>query len=204
MTPPDGQRELTVGMGAGEPGHGRHGAIGPQHPAARRAARAHRRRRRAHRLRSRSSATCTAAPRTLRGARLPADRGPGQPARLTLGVLQRETRRRAGRRADARDGVPERAVWAHTLLAEPAGCSTTCLMFLGSYPSSSVPSPRSSTRSVSARGAGGDGGGLRRADALHVQPRRRSQGGPAGRMVGRVSAPSPTCGTGFRTSSPSS
>ena len=38
-----------------------------------------------------------------------------------------------------------------------------------------------------ARGAaGGDGGGLRRPDALHVQPRRRPQGGPAGRLAGRA------------------
>ena len=80
--------------------------------------------------------------------------------------------------------VPERAVWA----AHPAGRAQP-----GAQPPD-VPRllPARARRHHAgllrvprARGAAGrDGGGLRRPDALHVQPGRRPQGGPPGRLAG--------------------
>ena len=78
--------------------------------------------------------------------------------------------------------VPVRAVWARTLLAE-LNRVLNHLMFLGSYPLEVGRDHAGLLRLPRARGAaGGDGGGLRRPDALHVQPGRRPQGGPAGRL----------------------
>ena len=78
--------------------------------------------------------------------------------------------------------VPERAVWLRTALAE-LNRVLNHLMFLGSYPleiGAITPifyafRERETLQAV-------HGGGLRRPDALHVQPGRRPQGGGAGRL----------------------
>ena len=78
--------------------------------------------------------------------------------------------------------VPERAVWLRMALAE-LNRVLNHLMFLGSYPleiGAITPDVLRVPRAGDA--AGGDGGGLRRPDALHVQPGRRPQGGGAGRL----------------------
>ena len=78
--------------------------------------------------------------------------------------------------------VPVRAVWARTLLAE-LNRVLNHLMFLGLLPDRARRDHADLLRVPRARdAAGGDGGGLRRPDALHVQPGRRAQGGPAGRL----------------------
>ena len=79
--------------------------------------------------------------------------------------------------------VPERAMWTRTLLAE-LNRVLNHLMFLGSYPLEIGAIDPGLVRLRRARGdPGRDGGGLRRPDALHVQPGRRPQGGPAGRLA---------------------
>ena len=78
--------------------------------------------------------------------------------------------------------VPERAVWARTLLAE-LNRVLNHLMFLGSYPLElGGITPVFYAFREREELQRGDGGGLRRPDALHVQPGRRAQGGPAGRL----------------------
>ena len=80
--------------------------------------------------------------------------------------------------------VPVRAVWARTLLAE-LNRVLNHLMFLGSYPleiGAITPMFYAFTRTGAA--ATGHGGDLRWPDALHVQPRRRAEGGPAGGLAG--------------------
>ena len=78
--------------------------------------------------------------------------------------------------------VPERAVWLRTALAE-LNRVLNHLMFLGSYPLElgAVAAGRSA-RAGTGDAAGRAGGGLRRPDALHVQPGRRAEGGGAGRL----------------------
>ena len=78
--------------------------------------------------------------------------------------------------------VPERAVWARTLLAE-LNRVLNHLMFLGSYPlelGAITPvfyafREREELQAVMEEVVG-------RPDALHVQPGRRPEGGPAGRL----------------------
>ena len=79
--------------------------------------------------------------------------------------------------------VPERATWTRMLLAE-LNRVLNHLMFLGSYPielgrdhADLLRLPRAGDH------PGGHGGGLRRPHALHVQPGRRPQGGPPGRLA---------------------
>ena len=80
--------------------------------------------------------------------------------------------------------VPERAVWTRTLLAE-LNRVLNHLMFLGSYPLElGAITPIFYAFRERETHPGGDGGGLRRPDALHVQPGRRPQGGPARRLAG--------------------
>ena len=192
--------QVTVGIGAGAAGlagHERGGAggelatqdmvlnIGPQHPATHGVLRlrlvldgerivARRADRRLHAPRRREA---------LRGPRLPADHRAGQPARLALGVRQR-ARRRARRRADARHGGARSGrSGPRTLLAE-LNRVLNHLMFLGSYPLElGAITPIFYAFREREDAPGGDGGGLRRPDALHVQPGRRPQGGPAGRLA---------------------
>ena len=79
--------------------------------------------------------------------------------------------------------VPERAVWARTLLAE-LNRVLSHLMFLGSYPLElGAITPVFYAFREREELQCGDGGDLRRPDALHVQPGRRPQGGPAGRLA---------------------
>ena len=68
--------------------------------------------------------------------------------------------------------VPERAVWARTLLAE-LDRVLNHLMFLQLYPLELGAITPIFYSSASGEAAGGDGGGLRRPHALHVQPGRR-------------------------------
>ena len=80
--------------------------------------------------------------------------------------------------------VPERAVWtAHAAgRAEPGAQPPDVPRLL---PAGARRDHPGLLRVPRARGAAGrDGGGLRRADALHVQPGRRPQGGPARRLDG--------------------
>ena len=78
--------------------------------------------------------------------------------------------------------VPERAVWLRTALAE-LNRVLNHLMFLGSYPLEiGAITPVFYAFRERGDAAGGHGGGLRRPDALHVQPGRRAQGGGAGRL----------------------
>ena len=117
----------------------------------------------------------------VRGARLPADHRAGQPARLAVGVRQR-ARRGAGRRADARHGgAGARGVGAHPAgRAEPGAQPPDVPRLL---PDRARRDHADLLRVPRARDAAGrDGGGLRRPDALHVQPGRRAQGGAAGRL----------------------
>ena len=84
--------------------------------------------------------------------------------------------------------VPERAVWARTAArrAEPGAQPPDVPRLLPARARRDHPDL---LRVPRARGAaGGDGGGLRRADALHVQPGRRPQGGPA-RPAGSAGSP---------------
>ena len=97
--------------------------------------------------------------------------------------------------------VPERAVWARTLLAE-LNRVLNHLMFLGSYPLElGAITPIFYAFRERETHPGGDGGDLRRPDALHVQPGRRPQGGPAGGLArpGRAT-PSPRSAAGCRRS----
>ena len=165
-------------------GEHRHGAehrpAASLHPrcaaaAARPGRRAHPARRAGHRLH---------APRrreALRGARLPPDHHAGQPPRLAVGVLQRAGRR-AGRRADARHGGPgARGLAAHAARrAEPGPQPPDVPRVVSPGARRNHPDlPRlPGARGPPAR----HGGDLRRPDALHVQPGRRPQGGPAGRL----------------------
>ena len=190
-----GLREATIGMGAGaagflnDSGSGLQTAemtlnIGPQHPSTHGVLRlaltldgerivALRPGHRLHASRSREA---------VRGARLPPDRRARQPARLAVGLQQR-ARRRAGRRAHARHG----GAGPRDLDPNPAGRAQP-----GAQPPD-VPRllPARDRRDHPgllrvhpARGdPGSDGGALRRADALHVQPGRRPQGGPAERLA---------------------
>ena len=78
--------------------------------------------------------------------------------------------------------VPERAVWLRTALAE-LNRVLNHLMFLGSYPLEiGAITPIFYAFRERETHPGGDGGGLRRPDPLHVQPGRRAQGGGAGRL----------------------
>ena len=80
--------------------------------------------------------------------------------------------------------VPVRAVWTRTLLAE-LNRVLNHLMFLGSYPLElGAITPIFYAFRERETLQAGDGGDLRRPDALHVQPGRRPQGGPAGRLAG--------------------
>ena len=93
--------------------------------------------------------------------------------------------------------VPQRATWTRTLLAE-LNRVLNHLMFLGAYPVElGAVSAASEAFGERETRAGGDGGGLRRPDALHVQPGRRTQGGPARGLArpGRR-APSPRSAAG--------
>ena len=163
----------------------RHGA---QHrPAApgdaRRAAAARGARRRADR--QRRAGHRLHAPRrreAVRGARLPPDHRAGQPARLALGVQQR-ARGGARRRGDARHGGARAGgVAAHPARrAEPGPLAPDVPRLL---PARARRHHAGLLRVPRARGAaGGHGGGLRRADALHVQPGRRPQGGRPRRLA---------------------
>ena len=118
----------------------------------------------------------------VRGARLPADHRAGQPARLAVRVRQRAGRGAGRRAADGHRGAGAGGLAAHRARrAEP-----------GAQPPDV---PRARTRWRSARSPRSfyafreretlqavHGGGLRRPDALHVQPGRRAQGGGAGRL----------------------
>ena len=145
-------------------------------PAAHPRRRAHRRRRADHRLH---------APRrgeALRGPRLPADHRAGQPPRLAVGVLQR-ARRRPGRRADARHGgAGARGVGPHPAgRAEPRAQPPDVPRLL---PAGARRDHADLLRLPRARAAAArHGGDLRRPDALHVQPGRRPEGGPARRLA---------------------
>ena len=93
--------------------------------------------------------------------------------------------------------VPRRATWTRTLLAE-LNRVLSHLVFLGSFPVDCAAVDAAAVRGVRGTGgrAGGHGGGLRRPDALHVQPGRRPQGGPARRLArpggaGRRRGPAP-------------
>ena len=186
MTTTGGQRELDRRHGRRRPGDGRHGAQhrppAPGHP--RRAAAAHRGRRRAHRQRrAHRRVHAPGCGEAVRGARLPPDRRAGEPPRLALGVRQR-ARRGPGRGADARDGGSGTGgVGAHPARgAEPRPQPPDVPRLLPARARRDHPDL---LRVPRARGApGGDGGGVRRPDALHVQPGRRPQGGPARRLAG--------------------
>ena len=93
--------------------------------------------------------------------------------------------------------VPERAVWLRTLLAE-LNRVLNHLMFLGSFPlEMGAITPVFYAFRERETAAGGAGGGLRRADALHGEPDRRAEGGRAGRLDRHGCArPSPTSGCG--------
>ena len=208
-----------VGVGAGAAGfvgyerggrgpgqRARHRGHGAQHRAAasghpRRApAPAHPRRRADRRVRADRRLHAPRRREAVRGARLPPDHRARQPARLAVGVLLR-ARRGAGGRADARHG----GAGARHLGTDAAGRAEP-----GAQPPD-VPRllPARARRDHAdllrlprARDdPGGDGGDLRRPDALHVQPGRRAQGGPAGRLAGpRVSPSSPPSAPGSRRS----
>ncbi len=128
--------------------------------------------------RARSSATCTAARRscsrpatTGRSSCWPTGTTGCRRSANELGVVL-AVERMLGME------VPQRAVWARTLLAE-LNRVLNHLMFLGLVPDRARRHHADVLRVPRARGAaGGDGGDLRRPDALHVQPRRRAQGGP--------------------------
>ena len=89
----------------------------------------------------------------------------------------------------ARIEVPPRAIWARTLLAE-LNRVLSHLAFLSSYPPEiAAPAAGGNTQRAgrvrSPRGHANDhGGDLRWADALHVQPGRRAQGGDPGGLAG--------------------
>ena len=79
--------------------------------------------------------------------------------------------------------VPVRAVWLRTLLAE-LNRVLNHLMFLGSYPLElGAITPVFYAFRERGDDPGRDGGALRRPDALHVQPGRRAEGGPAVRLA---------------------
>ena len=131
---------------------------------------------------SRSSATCTAARRscsrratTARSSCSPTATTGSPPSPTSWASSSPSSGCSAWRSPSARCGL-------RTLLAE-LNRVLNHLMFLGSYPlelGGITPIFYAFTR---ARGAPArDGGGLRRAHALHVQPGRRPQGGPAGRL----------------------
>lgn len=172
--------------GRRRPGDGRHGAQhrppAPGHPWG--AAAAHRGRRRAHReRRAHRRLHAPGCGEALRGARLPPDRRAGEPPRLALGLRQR-ARRGPGRGADARDGgAGAGGVGAHPARgAEPRPEPPDVPRLLPARARRDHPDLLRVPRT---RGApGGDGGGVRRPDALHVQPGRRPQGGPARRLAG--------------------
>ncbi len=189
VTERTGTRELSVGVG----GHSRHRGArdrrhGAQHrPAApgdpRRPAAQAGRRRRADRL-GRADRRLHAPRRreALRGPRLPPDHRAGQPPRLALGLRQR-ARRRACRRATVGHGGPTAGgVGPHAARrAQPGAQPPDVPRFL---PAGARRDHADLLLLPRARGAPGrDGGGLRRPDALHVQPGRRPQGGPAGRLA---------------------
>ena len=167
----------------GEHRHGaQHRPAAPLH--ARRAAAAPRPRRRAHP--ARRAGHRLYAPRrreALRGARLPPDRHARQPPRLAVGVLQRAGRRH-GRRADARHGGPRaRRVDPYAARRAEPGPQPSDVPRL--VPARTGRYHPGLPRLPGARGAPDrDGGDLRRPDALHVQPGRRPQGGPAGGLAG--------------------
>ena len=99
--------------------------------------------------------------------------------------------------------VPVRAVWARTMLAE-LNRVLSHLMFLGSYPLElGAITPIFYAFREREDDPEGDGGDLRRAHALHVQPGRRPQGGPAGRLAGPGQGGDRTpCAGGWPTSRP--
>ena len=123
----------------------------------------------------------------VRGPRLPADHRAGQPARLAVGVLQR-ARRGARGRADARHGGARAGgLDAHPARRAQPGAQPPDVPRL--LPARARRDHADLLRVPRARDAPGrDGGGLRRPDALHVQPGRRPQGGPA-RPAGSAGSP---------------
>ena len=115
----------------------------------------------------------------LRGPRLPADHRAGQPARLAERLRQR-ARRRPRRRADARHrGAGPRGLAAHPAgRAQPGAAPPDVPRRLPRRARRAAPRQALHEREARPRG---HGGALRRPDALHVQPGRRAQGGPARR-----------------------
>ncbi len=118
----------------------------------------------------------------LRGPRLPADHRARQPARLAVGLLQR-ARRGARGGADARHGGAAAGRLApHPARRAQPGAQPPDVPRL--LPHRARRDHADLLRLPRARDApGGDGGDLRRPDALHVQPGRRAQGGHPGRLA---------------------
>ena len=166
--------------------------IGPQHPSTHGVLRLRLvARRRAHRhAPSRSSATCTAARRscsrsatTGRSSCSPTGTTGCPRSPTSSASCSPSSGCSAWRCRSARSGL-------RTLLAE-LNRVLNHLMFLGSYPLeigaiTPIFYAFRERETLQAR----DGGGLRRPHALHVQPGRRPQGGPAGRLdsAGRAAA----------------
>ena len=224
-TPVTGTREVTAGIGAGAVGLGPPGPdglatadmvlnIGPQHPSTHGVLRL-RLVVDGERVVSAEPVDRLHAPRrgeAVRGPRLPPDPGARQPPRLAVRLRQRARRVPRGRADDGAGGAGAGGLAAHPAGRAEPGPQPPDVP--GLVPDRARRDHADLLRLPGARGdPGGDGGGLRRPDALHVQPgRRAARRGPGrldrpGRGDGRDgprpgSARSRTCCSATRSSSP--